>query len=314
MAILSFLANQLLPLTAALSGITLGIGLAACPMESLALQRAFVILSAVTLAGLIASLVRHNMRRTPYERRVKFEFGIIPLLLFWGFLIVSHAVFGGIRETGPRFMTTSNGKQIGLGVHSHHDEKGVLAADIRNQVGEPMLSWRVSVCPYIEALPLYQQFDLTKPWDGPTNRALVENIPITYRSTLFDETPGNTPWQGFVGLGTAFDPGALLNSARDFPDGTSYTILCVEAHEHVPWSKPADILYGPEIPLPPLGQRYFRNGEWPFCCSVRANPIILACMMDGTVRAITPDIPEARMRALIVRNDGEPSDGWLPDN
>jgi hypothetical protein len=36
-------------------------------------------------------------------------------------------------------------------------------------------------------------------------------------------------------------------------------------------------------------------------------------MADATVRMFAADIPEARLRPLIVRNDGEPSDGWLPD-
>ena len=41
---------------------------------------------------------------------------------------------------------------------------------------------------------------------------------------------------------------------------------------------------------------------------------ILACMADGTVRMVMGDIPEERLRSLIVRNDGKPDDGWLPDN
>jgi hypothetical protein len=311
MAVFSTLANQMLPLTTALSGITLAIGLCACPMQSLALQHAFVILSAVTVLGATASFAWHICRPTPYECRIKYEFGLIPLALFWGCLLIPCST---VREAGARFMTTSNGKQIGLGMHSFHDANKHLPANICDVAGTPILSWRVSISPYVEAVPIHQQFDLTKPWDSPANFPLIEKIPFTLRSVLFEETVGNTPWQGFVGKGTAFEPGKSLTLARDFPDGTSNTIFFVEAQQHVPWSKPADIFYGPDIPLPPLGQPYPHRGDWPFCCSVRGNPIVLACMADCTVRSFKADIPEHRLRSLIVRNDGEPSDGWLPDN
>jgi hypothetical protein len=65
--------------------------------------------------------------------------------------------------------------------------------------------------------------------------------------------------------------------------------------------------------LPPLGQPYPVRGDWPFCCRVPGRLLYLVCMADGSVRTFTPDIPEDRLRSLIERNDGEPSDGWLPD-
>src|SRR5205823_2491720 len=108
------------------------------------------------------------------------------------------------------------------------------------------------------------------------------------------------PWQGFIGPGTTFEPiEGGLRLDRDFPDGTSNTILVVEANQHVPWSAPVDIPYGAGIPLPALGERYPRR-DWPFCCPV---PVIVA-MVDGSVRIFSADISEEKMRALIVRNDG----------
>jgi hypothetical protein len=137
---------------------------------------------------------------------------------------------------------------------------------------------------------------------------LIEKMPSPYRSVLFPGAPGDTPWQGFVGPGTAFDRGnAKMTWNRDFPDGLSNTIFVVEAQQQVPWSKPADIAYGPGLPLPPFGQYYPSKGAWPFCCPVRSSPSFLVCMADGTVRMVSADISEAAMRALIVRNDGEPA-------
>ena len=51
---------------------------------------------------------------------------------------------------------------------------------------------------------------------------------------------------------------AGLRLPEDFPDGTSNTILLVEASVGVLWTKPADIVYDPRGPLPLLGKVYER--------------------------------------------------------
>ena len=56
-----------------------------------------------------------------------------------------------------------------------------------------------------------------------------------------------------VGKGTAFEGTQGLSLENDFPDGTANTILVVEAGEAVPWTKPADLAYDPDGPLPPPG-------------------------------------------------------------
>ena len=166
---------------------------------------------------------------------------------------------------------TNDGKQIGLGIQSFHDANKYLPTDIADAAGSPLLSWRVSICPYVDAAVVHGRFDLTQPWDSPANAPLIEQIPFIYRSILFPEAPGNTPWQGFVGPGTAFEPGKKLTLAKDFPDGTSYTIFVVEAQQQVPWSKPADIPGTPDIPLPPLGLRICAEGISHFAARSWAN-------------------------------------------
>jgi hypothetical protein len=310
MAIASSLGNLLLPSTALLAAVTLGVGLSACPLESAPLQHAFVWLSGVTSVGAVASLLRHLGRQAPCARWFRFEFVLVPLVLFWGFLLVT-CNFLQVREASARTQMINNGKQIGLAVQIFNDDNKRLPTDIHDAAGAPLLSWRVAICPYMEALPLHRQFDLAKSWDSPANRPLIDKMPITFASVLFSQGPGQTPWQGFVGPGTAFEPGQSLSLARDFPDGTSNTILVIEAQQQVPWSKPADIAFGPNLPLPPLGQPYTRRGDWPFCCPVQDGPTYFVCMADGTVRVLRPDVSESTLRALIVRNDGQAVE--LPD-
>lgn len=295
-------ADRLLILTMGLSGVATFFGVAACPFQSLAMQRAFLYFSLATLLGTMISFIWHAARRTPYPLIAKLCVGLVPLLLVWVVLLLPVQQ---VREMSGRGQFINNGKQIGLAWQGYGDANKILPTDRRDPMGIPLLSWRVGVLPYMDQALLFTQFDSTQPWDGPRNALLVDKMPYIYTSLLFHEKEGHTPWQGFVGPGTAFEPGPGLRLAGDFPDGTSNTILIVEAKLHVPWSKLADIAYGPGIPLPPLGQEYLRKGEWPFCCNVRGGGGFHACMADGTVRFFRSDVSEETLRALIVRNDGK---------
>jgi RNA polymerase sigma factor (sigma-70 family) len=77
----------------------------------------------------------------------------------------------------------------------------------------------------------------------------------------------------------------------DITDGTSNTVMVIEGGSAVPWSKPADLPYAQDDPLPQLG------GQFP--------DLILAAYGDGSVRALRKDYDETMMRASITRNGGE---------
>ena len=98
-----------------------------------------------------------------------------------------------------------------------------------------------------------------------------------------------THYQGFAGKGTAFERTGRLRFV-DFLDGTSNTILIVEAGSPVPWSKPQDIPFSTKKPLPALG--------------VFAD-VIHAAFVDGSVHNLRTDFDPMEMRKAIIRNDGE---------
>ena len=81
-----------------------------------------------------------------------------------------------------------------------------------------------------------------------------------------------------------------FNSA-DFPDGTSNTILIVEAGPPVPWTKPDDIPYDANAPLSRLDPLF--------------HDLIRVSLADGSVRHLRKDIRESTLRAAITRNGGE---------
>ena len=80
-------------------------------------------------------------------------------------------------------------------------------------------------------------------------------------------------------------------STDDLTDGTSNTILAVEAKRDVPWTKPEDIPFDLNGPLPELGG-FMQNG-------------FNAAFADGSVRFISKSMSPTVLKALITRAGGE---------
>jgi hypothetical protein len=102
--------------------------------------------------------------------------------------------------------------------------------------------------------------------------------------------PGAAPagrWQPTA----AFVKGTAVPFPAHFTDGTSNTILIVEAGNAVPWTKPEDLHYAADEPLPELGG-LFRD-------------VFHAAFADGYVHTLTKKYDETTLRAAITANGGE---------
>ena len=177
---------------------------------------------------------------------------------------------------------------------NYHDTYGTLPPHaVYGKDGKPLLSWRVLILPFIEQDTLYKKFRLDEPWDSPHNLALLPEMPKMYgrydgRST---REPYTTFYQVFVGEGAAFDGPRGMKLSEDFPDGTSNTILMVEAGEAVPWTKPEDLPYARDEPLPSLGGLFVNT--------------IRTALADGSVHFFKRETSEETIRAAITRNGGD---------
>jgi len=177
-------------------------------------------------------------------------------------------------------------------MHSYADEHGRLPpAVVYGPYGKPLHSWRVLLLPFIEQRELYNEFKLDEPWDSPHNLKLLPKMPKTYAPPWGSVPPHHTVIHVFVGRGAAFEGTQGLRLREDFPDGTSDTLLVVEAGEPVPWTKPEDLRYDPDGPLPDL-RGIFKNG-------------FRACMANGSHRWVGKETDEADLRAAITRNGNE---------
>jgi len=197
-----------------------------------------------------------------------------------------------VRMAAGRAQGQNNLKQMALAMHNYADTYGRLpAAAICDKNGKPLLSWRVAILPYIEQDNLYKQFHLDEPWDSEHNKKLVTVIPRVYLLPGVNQ-PGdtNTHYRVFYGNGAGFELNKGIRFV-DITDGTSNTIMIVEASEGVPWTKPEELEFQPDKPLPPLGKQ-------------SADGFNVA-MFDGSGRFISKSITATTMKALITRAGGD---------
>jgi hypothetical protein len=186
--------------------------------------------------------------------------------------------------------STSRGdlRRIGLALRNYHDAYNKYPPAVIHRSGGEAYSWRVAILPFLKEEALYQRYNQNEPWDSPGNQEVLKDTPGVYGSRRGREQ-GKTYYQVFVGPGTAFGaPGGTSRSK--FSDGSWDTILVVEAADAVPWTKPEDLPYALDRPLPGLGSP--------------SEKTFLALFADGAVHTIKRDTEEKTLRALITYNDG----------
>jgi hypothetical protein len=198
-----------------------------------------------------------------------------------------------VREAAARSQSQNNLKQLALAMHNYNDTNNSCpAAAIYSKDGKPLLSWRVAILPYVEADDLCKQFHLDEAWDSAHNIKLLDKMPKIYLHPKDKEGPPYaTRYLVLTGKDTPFQGTRGPTIPRSFPDGTSNTIMFVEADKAVPWSKPEDLPYDAKKPLPKFSTLFaggFNVSVW-----------------DGSVRFVSDKISEKTMRAAITPAGGE---------
>jgi hypothetical protein len=194
--------------------------------------------------------------------------------------------------------SAKNLQQLALGIINYADaHKGNMPPAMEtDKDGKPLCSWRVLILPYIGENKLYKQFKLDEPWDSEHNKKLLEEMPKVFAPVVGKTKEKHASfYQVVVGRGALFQPDGRKAGLPHYPasitDGTSNTILIVEADEAVPWTKPADVTYEHKKPLPKFGG-LFKDG-------------FHAAFADGSVRFIGKNADKDTLRAAITPSGGE---------
>ena len=198
-----------------------------------------------------------------------------------------------VQAARRRVQSVNNLKQIGLAFHNFHNANNRFPAAINKDKGPFPYSWRVAILPYIEQQDLYNQYRFDEPWDGPNNRKLIDRMPALYAYPAFDGTPSSRSSPSyFVFTGDSTIGGVEGGSQlSQITDGTSNTILAVEARRDIPWTRPEDLPFDPKAPLAGLGGFTPDGFNALFC--------------DGAVRHLKKSINTMVLKALITRDGGE---------
>jgi hypothetical protein len=194
----------------------------------------------------------------------------------------------------------NNLKQIGLAIHNYHDVNGQCPGNSYDKDGKPLLSWRVHILPYIEQQAVYNQFKLDEPWDSPNNKTLSQTVIRTYQ---VPGRPAKQPWETYFrtfiapkNVKSEYRPWLTEGNSKgpkltEVTDGTSNTIMVIEAGEAVPWAKPDDLPYDGLMALPKLGG---------------PGGTFAALFGDGSVRTFRRgQIDEVNLRGIISIQGGE---------
>ncbi len=201
-----------------------------------------------------------------------------------------------VRGAASRVSSVNNLKQMALAMHNLAEVNGHLPpAAICDKDGKPLLSWRVAILPYVEQDALYQKFHLDEPWDSEHNKKLIENMPRIFMVPPEDGKEANeketkTHYRVFHGKGAIFE-GTTGIKFSDITDGTSNTILIVEAEDAVTWTKPEELPFDAKKDPPKVG--------------LKGATMFNAAFADGSVRSLDKTIDKDTLKAYITRNGGE---------
>lgn len=222
--------------------------------------------------------------------------GVIGLLLVGGVVALFIPVAQNTRQAARRVQCGNNLKQIGIAMHNYHDvHKSFPAASVNDPDGKPMHSWRVSILPYVEQGPLFNQYDFNRPWNSPENAGLGSvHVPV-YSCPENDPERNSkyTSYMAVVGPGLAFESGAFHSLAK-FTDGSTNTILLVEvANSKVTWNEPKDLTEEEFLARTANGTLGPHPGG------------VQVLLADGSVRFLSSTVARDTLHNMLTRGGGE---------
>jgi beta-lactamase regulating signal transducer with metallopeptidase domain len=197
------------------------------------------------------------------------------------------------RGSAKQAVSMNNLKQLALAMHNYYEvNQSFPPAVLYGPDGKTPYSWRVALLPFVDQAQLYEQYKKDEPWDGPNNKKLIDKMPSVFRDPVEPDSSQASSYFAVVGPTALFSGKKEGTKMIEITDGTSNTLMLVEAKRDIPWTKPEDIPYGKDHPSPKLG------GHYP--------SVFIGALADGSVRIFSDKLPEDLLRVLLTRDGGEP--------
>ena len=231
--------------------------------------------------------------------------GVLVCMLFCGGLLVALLLPAtqAAREAARRTQCMNNIRQIQLAILNYESANGHFPpAYSVDENGEPMHSWRVLILPYMGENVIYDQYDMSQPWDSPKNLALTQNnVPMSYQcpSQVGFSGPGTSAHTSYLvvqGPGTLFD-GENTTTVGDVKDGLSNTLSVVETDRtDIHWAEPRDW----DTPQ----SRFFVNGGNSEIGSAHPGGVN-AGQADGAVIFLSDSVDSATLKSMTTIAGGD---------
>ena len=234
------------------------------------------------------------------------------------------------RESARRIHCQNNLKQIGLGLLSYHDVNdefplGCFEWRPPTKPDNRQLAWSAYVLPYIEQGTLYDQLDLSRPFDDPTNAFAASKVVPVYvcpSAEIAESDRGPTHYAGINGE----------NIFPGFPNNPQKGVLLVHVDDSFRKIEPVriqDITDGTSATLIVAEESQFADGQWINGRNVlsQANAINAAPEFEndirsdhsggangltcsGSVHFLSEDMDLEVLAALCSRAGGETMGDW----
>ncbi len=263
------------------------------------LETGIAIVWTLMLVGCLIGWVRLIRQKEP-------RYFVLSLVLTAAAFMLLPAPPPAPRDSGGRFGACKNNvQQLGIALYNYRDHASEWPSQ---QAGNPPVSWRVSLMPYLDYTPQYKDYDLTATWDSEANRPLTNREMSVYRCPSsemkhIEGQPFPTSYALLIGDNAAWKSSGLIEPDA-IPDGASNTAILTEACGlGIIWTEPRDI----DLAKTPIGINLPGNapGHSPGAFSAYHQLGANVLMADGSVRTLWLDTDPEVMKAMLTADSGD---------
>lgn len=222
-------------------------------------------------------------------------------LFFW---IVIPAV-NQKKLASIRSQCKYNLKRIGMAIFNYDAAlTSVPALQMTKNNPDVFHSWRVALVPWYDASPVDKSYQFGKPWDSDDNIVFQKRYHHLYCCPSHHTDKRFTSYAMLTGPGTFGGDGLTATKLADITDGTSHTLMIVEAcGREIIWTEPRDV----EVTEESLGINLpgDRPGHSSGMMSSHHTGGAHGLLADGTVRFFAETMDKSVLRAMTSIDGGE---------